>query len=85
MSVSKTRKTKVASLYLDFNGDPARTYAGNNIPTRLAYTVDADATTFARAIEDRLAGDAIARLHRRARENEWPRILAELVLPVIHA
>jgi len=47
--------------------------------------VDADAATFARAIEDRLAGDAIARLHRRARENEWPRILAELVLPVIHA
>ena len=47
--------------------------------------VDADAATFARAIEDRLASDAIARLHRRARENEWPRILAELVLPVIHA
>jgi glycosyltransferase involved in cell wall biosynthesis len=47
--------------------------------------VDADAATFARAIEDRLAGDPIARLHRRARENEWPRILAELVLPVIHA
>jgi len=47
--------------------------------------VDADAATFARAIEERLAGDAIARLHRRARENEWPRILAELVLPVIHA
>jgi len=42
-------------------------------------------TEFARAIEERLAGDAIARLHRRARENEWPRILAELVLPVIHA
>jgi len=47
--------------------------------------VDADAITFARAIEDRLAGDAVARLHRRARANEWPRILAELVLPVIHA
>jgi glycosyltransferase involved in cell wall biosynthesis len=47
--------------------------------------VDADAVTFARAIEERLAGDPIARLHRRARENEWPRILAELVLPVIHA
>ncbi|HEX6062276.1 MAG TPA: glycosyltransferase family 4 protein [Candidatus Limnocylindria bacterium] len=47
--------------------------------------VDADAATFASAIEARLAGDPIARLHRRARENEWPRILAELVLPVIHA
>jgi len=46
--------------------------------------VDADGTAFARAIEQRLAGDPIARLHRRSRENEWPRILAELVLPVIH-
>ena len=56
----------------------------SDIPA-LRETGGADATTFARAIEDRLAGDAIARLHRRARENEWPRILAELVLPVIHA
>jgi glycosyltransferase involved in cell wall biosynthesis len=47
--------------------------------------VDADARSFAQAIEERLASDRIARLHRRARENEWPRILAELVLPVIHA
>jgi glycosyltransferase involved in cell wall biosynthesis len=47
--------------------------------------VDGDGVAFARAIEQRLAGDPIARLHRRARENEWPRILAELVLPVIHA
>jgi glycosyltransferase involved in cell wall biosynthesis len=47
--------------------------------------VDADGAAFARAIETRLAADPIARLHRRARENEWPRILAELVLPVIHA
>jgi glycosyltransferase involved in cell wall biosynthesis len=47
--------------------------------------VDADGTAFARAIEARLAADPVARLHRRARENEWPRILAELVLPVIHA
>ena len=41
-------------------------------------------TDFARAIEARLLDDPVARLHRRARENEWPRILAELVLPVIH-
>jgi glycosyltransferase involved in cell wall biosynthesis len=47
--------------------------------------VDADGAAFARAIEGRLAADPVARLHRRARENEWPRILAELVLPVIHA
>jgi glycosyltransferase involved in cell wall biosynthesis len=39
---------------------------------------------FARAIDARLTEDPIARLHRRARENEWPRVLAELVLPVIH-
>jgi len=38
----------------------------------------------ARAIEERLAADPVARLHRRARDNEWPRILAELVLPAIH-
>jgi glycosyltransferase involved in cell wall biosynthesis len=43
-----------------------------------------DGAAFARAIAERLAGDPVARLHRRARENEWPRILAELVLPVIH-
>ena len=47
--------------------------------------IDGDGIAFARAIEQRLANDPIARLHRRARENEWPRILAELVLPVIHA
>ena len=47
--------------------------------------VDGDGAAFARAIETRLAGDPVARLHRRARENEWPRILAELALPVIHA
>lgn len=47
--------------------------------------VDGDGAAFARAIELRLAGDPVARLHRRARENEWPRILAELVLPVIHS
>ena len=46
--------------------------------------LSADGAAFARAIEQRLAGDPVARLHRRARENEWPRILAELVLPVIH-
>jgi len=39
---------------------------------------------FAKAIEARLLADPIARAHRRARENEWPRILAELVLPAIH-
>jgi len=47
--------------------------------------VDAGGASFARAIAERLTGDPIARLHRRARQNEWPRILAELVLPVIHA
>ena len=45
---------------------------------------DAGASAFARAITERLESDPIARLHRRARENEWPRILAELVLPAIH-
>ena len=44
-----------------------------------------DGKAFARAIERRLLADPIARAHRRARENEWPRILAELVLPAIHA
>jgi len=43
-----------------------------------------DGKAFARAIEARLKADPIARAHRRARENEWPRILAELVLPAIH-
>lgn len=43
-----------------------------------------DGKAFANAIEDRLLADPIARLHRRARADEWPRILAELVLPAIH-
>ncbi|MEP7004206.1 MAG: glycosyltransferase family 4 protein [Chloroflexota bacterium] len=43
-----------------------------------------DGRSFAEAIETRLLADPIARLHRRARQNEWPMILAELVLPVIH-
>ncbi len=43
-----------------------------------------DGAAFARAIETRLAADPIARAHRRARENEWPRLLAEVVLPAIH-
>ena len=43
-----------------------------------------DGKAFAHAIEARLADDPVARLHRRSRENEWPRILAEVVLPVIH-
>jgi glycosyltransferase involved in cell wall biosynthesis len=47
--------------------------------------VSGDGVAFARAIERRLADDPVARMHRRARENEWPRILAEQVLPVIHA
>ena len=47
--------------------------------------VDADGAAFAAAVAQRLASDPIARLHRRSRENEWPRILAELVLPAIHA
>ncbi|HUQ17291.1 MAG TPA: glycosyltransferase family 4 protein [Candidatus Saccharimonadales bacterium] len=45
---------------------------------------DAGAATLAAAIERRLAADPVARLHRRARESAWPRILAELVLPAIH-
>jgi len=44
---------------------------------------DAHARTLAAAIAERLAGDPVARLHRRARESAWPRILAENVLPVI--
>jgi len=44
---------------------------------------DADARTLAAAIARRLAGDPVARLHRRARESAWPRILAESVLPEI--
>lgn len=47
--------------------------------------VDAGADAYAHAVETRLLADPVARLHRRARDNEWPRILAELVLPVIHA
>ncbi len=46
--------------------------------------LSADGAAFAKAIEARLLSDPIARLHRRARANEWPRILAELVLPAIH-
>jgi len=44
---------------------------------------DAGARTLAAAIARRLAGDPVARLHRRARASAWPRILAEAVLPVI--
>jgi mannosylglucosylglycerate synthase len=62
---------------------PALRETGGNDATYVP--VDGDGAAFARAIEARLAADPIARLHRRARENEWPRILAELVLPVIHA
>ena len=61
---------------------PALRETGRDDATYLP--VDADGAAFARAIEDRLASDPVARLHRRARENEWPRILAELVLPAIH-
>ncbi len=61
---------------------PALRETGGNDATYVP--VDGDGVVFARAIEKRLAGDPIARLHRRARENEWPRILAELVLPAIH-
>ena len=46
--------------------------------------LDADGVAWARAIEARLAADPIARAHRRARDNEWPRLLAEDVLPAIH-
>ena len=45
--------------------------------------LEADGAAFARAVADRLAADPIARLHRRARENEWPRVLADHVLPAI--
>jgi len=45
----------------------------------------ADGAAWARAIDTKLTTLPIARQHRRARQNEWPRILAELVLPVIHA
>ena len=45
--------------------------------------LEADGAAFARAVAERLDGP-IARLHRRARENEWPRVLAEHVLPAIH-
>jgi glycosyltransferase involved in cell wall biosynthesis len=61
---------------------PALRETGRDDATYLP--VDADGAAFARAIEQRLATDPVARLHRRARENEWPRILAELVLPAIH-
>jgi glycosyltransferase involved in cell wall biosynthesis len=46
--------------------------------------LSAGGAAFASAIETRLLGDPVARLHRRARENEWPRVLAEHVLPAIH-
>lgn len=45
----------------------------------------ADGAAWARAIDTKLTTLPIARQHRRARQNEWPRILEELVLPVIHA
>jgi len=44
---------------------------------------DADARTLAAAVARCLAGDPVARLHRRTRESAWPRILAEAVLPAI--
>lgn len=46
--------------------------------------LDADGAAWARAIDTMLTTLPVARQHRRARQNEWPRILAELVLPVIH-
>ncbi|HVR88890.1 MAG TPA: glycosyltransferase family 4 protein [Candidatus Limnocylindria bacterium] len=46
---------------------------------------DAGGSTLAEAIARRLANDPVARLHRRARASAWPRILADCVLPVIHA
>jgi glycosyltransferase involved in cell wall biosynthesis len=46
--------------------------------------MNADGAAWARAIDTKLTTLPIARQHRRARLNEWPRILAELVLPVIH-
>ena len=61
---------------------PALRETGRDDATYLP--IDADGAAFARAIEQRLATDPVSRLHRRARENEWPRILAELVLPAIH-
>jgi len=61
---------------------PALRETGRDDATYLP--IDADGAAFARAIEQRLAADPVSRLHRRARENEWPRILAELVLPAIH-
>jgi glycosyltransferase involved in cell wall biosynthesis len=45
----------------------------------------ADGAEWARAIATKLETLPIARQHRRARQSEWPRILAELVLPVIHS
>jgi len=47
--------------------------------------LNADGAAWARAIDTKLTTLPIARQHRRARQNEWPRILADLVLPVIHA
>lgn len=44
---------------------------------------DADGEAIADAVEERLAGDPVARLRRRARAHAWPRILREQVLPVI--
>ena len=53
-------------------------------PDATYLSLEADGAAFARAVADRLTADPIARLHRRARENEWPRVLAEHVLPAIH-
>lgn len=44
----------------------------------------ADGVAWAKAIDLKLTTLPIARQHRRARQNEWPRILAEVVLPLIH-
>jgi glycosyltransferase involved in cell wall biosynthesis len=46
---------------------------------------DADGAALACAIAGRLESDPIARLHRRSRAHSWPRVLAEHVLPVVHA
>lgn len=46
---------------------------------------DADGRTLARAIARRLAADPVARLQRRAKRAAWPRVLAEDVLPAVHA
>src|SRR5215218_5068889 len=35
-----------ANLYLDFNGDTARSWGGFNVPAQGAYSFDADRTTF---------------------------------------